>query len=233
MNIAIIPARGGSKRIPRKNIKVFAGKPMIVHSIDAALRCELFDRIVVSTDDQEIAEIAKKCGAEVPFYRDAALSDDTTGTLPVIKDAVLKLINVGWKVDFVCCIYPCAPFIDSKDLLDALRLLENSDARFSFPVTPYQNAIQRALQLDQHNNVAMFFPEHEFARSQDLVPAYHDTGQFYWGTAAAWINSQRIYQSSVGLAIPSWRVVDVDTIDDWQRAELIYEIINQKTNRLP
>jgi len=230
MNIAIIPARGGSKRIPRKNIKMFSGRPMIVHSIEAALQSELFDHIVVSTDDEEIAEIAQQAGAEVPFLRRADLADDNTATAPVIEDALSQCAEIGWHAELVCCIYPCAPFIHRKDLFDSLDLLKNSAAAFSFPIAHYQNAVQRALRLLPGSRVAAFYPEFELTRSQDLEPAFHDAGQFYWGSAEAWGRYSKIYEVGVGLVIPHWRVVDIDTTDDWERAELIYEAIHRNKN---
>lgn len=227
MNIAIIPARGGSKRIPRKNIKLFCGKPMIAHSIEIAIRSRLFDHVVVSTDDENIATIAEQSGAEVPFFRRSELADDATATAPVIADAVSRCAEMGWQADFVCCIYPCAPFVQPKDLFDALVLLKDSTAAFSFPITQYQNAVQRALRVKPDGTVSAFYPEFELTRSQDLEPAFHDAGQFYWGTADAWGRYSKIYEVGIGLVIPHWRVVDIDTADDWKRAELIYEAINR------
>jgi pseudaminic acid cytidylyltransferase len=227
MNIAIIPARGGSKRISRKNIKLFCGKPMITHSIETAIRSELFDHVVVSTDDEEIATIAEQSGAEVPFFRSSELADDSTATAPVIADAVSRCSAMGWQADFVCCIYPCAPFIQPKDVFDALVLLKDSTAAFSFPIAQYQNAVQRALRVKKDGRVSAFYPEFELTRSQDLEPAFHDAGQFYWGAAEAWGRYSKIYEVGIGLVIPHWRVVDIDTADDWKRAELMFEAINR------
>jgi N-acylneuraminate cytidylyltransferase len=228
MNIAIIPARGGSKRIPRKNIRQFAGKPMIVHSIEKALSCELFKHVVVSTDDREIAEIAEHAGAEVPFIRSAELADDHAATVPVIADAINRCLAAGWELDYVCCIYPCAPFLEVEDLVSALNILRKSDFDYCFPVTEYSSPIQRALGIEPDGRAVALYPEHELTRSQDLKKAFHDAGQFYWGSRDSWVSNPNIYKSSSALTIPNWRVVDIDTEDDWARAELMYEAILKK-----
>lgn len=224
MNIAIIPARGGSKRVPRKNIRNFAGRPMISYAISAAFGSELFTHVIVSTDDQEIAETARIYGAEIPFMRPAELSDDHTPTVPVIKHAIEQAEALGWFADYVCCIYPAVPLIHSSDLSAAFQLLQNSaSADYSFPTTPFPAAIQRALRLGGSGATSSFYPEHELTRSQDLEPAFHDAGQFYWGRCTAWKGNPRIHNSGAGLVIPSWRVVDIDTEEDWRRAETIYQ----------
>ena len=226
MKVAVIPARGGSKRIPRKNIREFAGKPMIAHAIDAALHCRLFDHVLVSTDDDEIASIALAYGADVPFRRPADLADDHTPTVPVIAHAIRTCRNMGWPVTHACCIYPGVPFIRAEDLVAAHELLEASEAAYSFPVTEFPSAIQRALRRMPDGTMQPFYPEYELTRSQDLEPAYHDVGQFYWGRSDAWLINNRIHGSGVGLPIPSWRVVDIDTLADWERAELLYKAFN-------
>lgn len=225
MNIAIIPARGGSKRIPRKNIKEFCGKPMIAYAITAAKESGLFEHIVVSTDDEEIAQIARVYGAEMPFIRPTDLANDYTATLPVIAHAIESCRSLGWQVDMVCCIYPSVPFIQIKELDGALALISNSKVDYCFPVTEYPSAIQRALKLLNNGNVQAFFSEFELTRTQDLEPGYYDAGQFYWGKAQAWLTNPKIYSSGLGYVIPNWRVVDIDTTEDWQRAELIYRSI--------
>jgi pseudaminic acid cytidylyltransferase len=222
MNIAIIPARGGSKRIPRKNIRIFAGKPMIAHAISAAKASGLFDHVVVSTDDTEITRIANEWGAETPFVRPLALADDHTPTVPVIAHAITACEALGWQVSMACCIYPGVPFIQVGDLSSALELLETAQADYCFPVTEFPSAIQRALRRNGTGRVSPFYPEHELTRTQDLEPAYHDAGQFCWGTRQAWLTNPRVHSSAVGLVIPKWRVVDIDTIDDWLRAEIIH-----------
>jgi len=226
VNIAVIPARGGSKRIPRKNIKLFAGKPMIAYAIEAAVQCGLFAHVVVSTDDEEIAAVAKERGAETPFPRPPQLADDHTPTVPVIAHAVTACKGLGWQFDYVCCIYPGVPFIQQGDVKSALRLLEgDASAEYSFPITEFPSAIQRALRRKESGLVEPFYPEHELTRTQDLEPAYHDAGQFYWGHERAWLNNPKIHKSGIGLVIPSWRVVDIDTLEDWQRAEVIHQAL--------
>lgn len=227
MKLAVIPARGGSKRIPRKNIREFAGKPMIAHAIDAAQRCGLFDHVVVSTDDEEIAAIALAHGAEVPFRRPAELADDHTPTVPVIAHAIEACRQMGWAIAHACCIYPGVPLISVDDLREAYALLEHSGAAYSFPVTEFPSAIQRALRRLPDGRMQPFYPEYELTRSQDLEPAYHDAGQFYWGRTDAWLTNNRIHGSGVGLPIPAWRVVDIDTPADWERAELLYNALNE------
>lgn len=232
MNIAIIPARGGSKRIPRKNIREFAGKPMIAHAISAAKQSGLFDHVIISTDDAEIARIAIEWGAETPFIRPAELADDYTETVPVIAHAILASQALGWKIDYACCIYPGVPFIQIDDLKLALELLQASQAAYSFPITDFPSAIQRALRRLPDGRTFPFYPEHELTRTQDLEAAYHDAGQFYWGKPDAWLTNNKIHRSGVGLPVPNWRVVDIDTSDDWARAEVLYAAFNQqrKTN---
>jgi pseudaminic acid cytidylyltransferase len=225
MNIAIIPARGGSKRIPRKNIKEFCGQPMILYAITAAKESSLFDHVLVSTDDEEIAQIANKWGAETPFVRPVELANDYTATVPVIVHAIESCQALGWKFDNVCCIYPSVPFIQIKDITEAFGRLAESKADYCFPVTEYPSAIQRSLKLLSNGNVQAFYPEFELTRTQDLEPAYYDAGQFYWGKTLAWLTNPNIHSSGLGYVIPNWRVVDIDMPEDWLRAELIYRSI--------
>lgn len=223
MRVAVIPARGGSKRIPRKNIRDFAGRPMIAYAISAARESSLFEHIVVSTDDNEVARIARENGAETPFERDENLADDYTPTVPVVADAIVRCESLGWGVDDVCCIYPCVPFINIEDLKDALRLLETSGADYTFPIVEYPSAVQRAMRRDSDERVRPFFSGDELVRTQDLEPAYYDAGQFYWGKRDAWINNPLIHSSGAGLIIPKVRALDIDTNDDWALAELMYK----------
>jgi pseudaminic acid cytidylyltransferase len=222
VNIAIIPARGGSKRIPRKNVRNFSGAPMISYAIAAARSSNLFDHVVVSTDDEEIARIAQECGAEAPFRRPENLADDYTPTVPVIAHAIEECEKIGWTIGDVCCVYPAVPFIAIEDLHEARRLLVETGADYSFPVSEFPSVIQRALKRRKTGLVSSFFPEFEFVRTQDVEPAYFDAGQFYWGTRKAWLSNPKIHSSGVGLVIPTFRVVDIDTTDDWKRAELMY-----------
>ncbi len=226
MRIAIIPARGGSKRIPRKNIRLFAGKPMIDYAIRAARDSNLFDRVIVSTDDQEIANVAISLGAEIPFERPLELSDDHTPTVPVIAHAIRQCQNGGWDPHEVCCIYPGVPFIRASDLAAALQLLRQRDGSgYVFPVTPFPAAIQRALRRSSDGGVEPFDSRYVNIRTQDLEPAYHDAGQFYWGGVSAWLRGLSIHAHGAAIVLPEWRVVDIDTEDDWRRAEIIFGAI--------
>lgn len=225
--IAIIPARGGSKRIPRKNIKPFAGKPMIGFAIEAALRSGLFEHVVVTTDDAEITDIARSLGAQTPFTRPAELSDDHTPTVPVIAHAIGACEAAGMTVELACCIYPCVPFIQIDDLRAAFALRNATDADYCFPITEFPSAIQRALRRDGAGHMSPFHPEYQLTRTQDLEPAFFDVGQFYWGKRDAWLNNPRIHASGVGLPIPAWRAIDIDTPDDWARAEAIHQSLFQ------
>lgn len=226
MKIAVIPARGGSKRIPRKNIKDFCGKPMIAWAIGAARESNLFDRIIVSTDDEEIAEASRSLGAETPFVRPVDLADDLTPTVPVVAHAVKACIDLGWAADYVCCIYPCVPFLQMGDLVAALDLAQTRSADFVYPVAEYAHPIQRAMRQLPDGKMQFLSPEYELTRTQDLEKTYHDAGLFYWGKASAWLEHKKMHTAGLGLAIPNWRVVDIDTADDWRRAELIFKSIN-------
>ena len=228
MKIAVIPARGGSKRIPRKNIREFAGKPMIAHAISAAIESGLFEHVIVSTDDEEISRIANEWGAETPFMRPDELADDYTPTVPVIAHAIAVCQAMGWNIEYVCCIYPGVPFIKNEDITQAFDLLQINQAAYSFPITEFPSAIQRALRRLPDGRMQPFFPEYELTRTQDLELAYHDAGQFYWGKPDTWLTNNKIHRSGIGLAIPNWRVIDIDTPDDWDRAEILYTaILNQ------
>ncbi|TBU91624.1 pseudaminic acid cytidylyltransferase [Stutzerimonas kirkiae] len=227
MRLAIIPARGGSKRIPRKNIKPFCGKPMIAWSIEAALQSGCFDRIVVSTDDAEIAEVARQCGAEVPFMRPTELSDDHTGTIPVIRHVIEWFNHQGLGVEQACCLYATAPFVSAEDLRLGLDILQGNDCDYAFSVTSYAFPIQRAIRIND-GRVEMFNPEHFNTRSQDLEEAFHDAGQFYWGRAEAWLQGRMIFTPcSFPVLLPRHRVQDVDTPEDWVRAEWLFKALKQ------
>lgn len=226
MNIAIIPARGGSKRIPRKNIRDFCGKPMISYAITAAIESGLFQHIVVSTEDEEIAEIAGGLGAEIPFVRPVELADDHTATVPVIAHAIQACHYLGWQFDRVCCIYPGVPFIQIDDLIGAFERIREVDLNYSFPITEYPSAVQRALRIIGDGRTQPFYPDFSTIRTQDLEPSYYDAGQFYWGSAKTWLSGVNIHSNGYGYVIPNWRVIDIDTLDDWKRAELIYQSFN-------
>jgi pseudaminic acid cytidylyltransferase len=224
MRLAVIPARGGSKRIPRKNIKVFCGKPMIAWSIEAALQSGCFDKIVVSTDDAEIAEVARQCGAQVPFMRPAVLSDDHTGTTAVIAHAINWFTAQGQTPQQVCCVYATAPFVLAADLRQGITVLTETGADYAFSVTSYAFPIQRAIRITDSGRVDMFQPQHFNTRSQDLEEAYHDAGQFYWGQADAWLQNKMIFSAgSAPIKLSRHRVQDIDTPEDWLRAEWLFK----------
>lgn len=223
MNIAIIPARGGSKRIPRKNIRQFSGQPMIGYAILAAQASGVFDRIIVSTDDDEIAAIATEFGADVPFMRPADLADDHTPTVPVIAHAIKTCREMGWNVDYACCIYPGVPMIEPKDIREAMdKLIAAGGGGYVFPVAPFPSAVQRALRRNKDGTVEPMHLEHVATRTQDLETGYFDAGQFYWGTAETWLAGSNIHANGRTIVLPEWRVVDIDTPDDWDRAEKLY-----------
>ncbi len=228
MKVAIIPARGGSKRIPRKNIKSFHAKPMIAYAIGAALESKAFDRVIVSTDDAEIAEVAIAHGAELPFIRPQELADDHTPTVPVIAHAIRTCDELAWNIEDVCCIYPGVPFISTDDLRTAYEMLVSTGANYVFPVTAFPSPIQRALMRLSDGKVRSFQPEYSTTRTQDLELAYFDVGQFYWGRKQAWLDGLNIHLNGTTLIIPEWRVVDIDTPADWERAELVYSALFAK-----
>jgi len=226
--VAIIPARGGSKRIPKKNIKEFHGKPLIAYSIEVALKSKLFDKVIVSTDDKEVAEIAKKYGAQVPFLRPKELSDDFTGTGDVVNHAVEYLESKGENYEYICTIYATAPFLQSKYLIEGYEKLKNSDAVNAFSATSMPFPIQRTFKLDGNGRCKMFTPEHYMSRSQDLEEAYQDAGQFYWTSRTRQkksSNNVMFSNISIPIILPRHFVQDIDTIEDWKRAEYMYEAL--------
>ena len=226
MKLALIPARGGSKRIPRKNIRPFRGRPMIVWSIAAAQAAGCFDRILVSTDDEETADVAARHGAEVPFLRPAHLADDQATTKAVVLHAVQWCEQQGLPVAAVCCLYATAPFVQPGDLVEAARLLEQAPPHsFVFTATSFPFPIQRAIRIDAEGRSSMIQPEHINTRSQDLEEAHHDAGQFYWGRPSAWASSGNLFDDGRPLLLPRWRVQDIDTEEDWIRAELLHKMI--------
>lgn len=228
MRLAVIPARGGSKRIPRKNIKPFGGLPMIAWSIRAATQSKCFDRIIVSTDDAEIAQVAQVHGAEVPFTRPPELSDDHTGTIPVIAHAIQWLSAQGTTATQVCCIYATAPFVHASDLQRGLHTLLNTGADYAFSVTSYAFPIQRAIRITPEKRIEMFQPEHVATRSQDLEEAWHDAGQFYWGRSQAWLEHKPLFSlAAAPVPLPRHRVQDIDTPEDWERAEWMFKALTQ------
>jgi len=228
--IAIIPARGGSKRIPRKNIKDFFGKPLIAYSIETALKSKLFDKIIVSTDDDEIAKIAKEYGAEVPFMRPKELSDDFSGTGVVVNHAINFLEQSGESFDFACSIYATAPFLQTKYLVEGFLNLKNSNARSTFSCTSMPFPIQRTFKITPENRCEMFWPQNFTKRSQDLEEAYQDAGQFYWTNLSVSSNDIIFGRDSIPIILPRYLVQDIDTMEDWKRAEYMYEAIERSEN---
>lgn len=227
MKIAVIPARGGSKRIPRKNIKSFCGKPIIAWPINVALLSKIFDRVIVSTDDYEIAQIAEKFGAEVPFIRPSSLSDDFTGTIDVVKHAIETLSEVGDLITDVCCIYPTAPLIQICDLEDSYAILKTGVWDYCFSAYEISPTLLRSFKILKNGAVDMVFPNFYDSRSQDLPKLYNDAGQFYWGTKSAWLNKQQFFSAkSKAIVLTSSRVQDIDTEADWVRCERLFKNIN-------
>jgi pseudaminic acid CMP-transferase len=220
---------GGVNVSRAKILKMFCGKPMIAWSIDAAQKSGVFDRIIVSTDDEEIAAVAKEYGAEVPFMRPEELSNDYAGTIPVIRHAIEWLTINGESVDFVCCVYATAPFIRPEDIIRGLNTIREQQADYSFTVTRFPYPIQRALKVNQQKQISMFSPEMFHVRSQDLEESWHDAGQFYWGTSSAWLNEKPIFSAnSYSIELPRERVQDIDTQEDWRVAEWLYKAMEFK-----
>ena len=228
IDICVIPARGGSKRIPKKNIKNFHGKPIIFWSIEEAIKCNCFKKIIVSTDSQEIADLVKIYDVEVPFLRPKNISDDLTQTIPVVEHTIRHQIKNNIDIRNVCCIYPTAPFVRATDLQLGLEKLGSSNVNFVFSATEYDFPIQRAFKINQKKKLEMFQPQFASSRSQDLEKAYHDAGQFYWGAANTWLEEDTLVSNnSIPLIIPNYRVNDIDTIEDWKRAEIMFNYINK------
>lgn len=228
MNIAIIPARGGSKRIPRKNIRSFCGQPLIAYSIQVAIRSNLFDQVIVTTEDKEIAEQARLYGAVTPFVRPQNIADDYSTTNDVMKHAVKWIFEHNMQPEFICCIYATAPFLQSCYLEEGLKKLQNSDRDFAFGVTSFSFPPQRAIRISQEGYIQAVQPEYYAIRSQDLEKLYHDAGQFYWGRASSFLKNKITYSEiSIPIIIPRYLVQDIDTIEDWIRAENMYRILQE------
>jgi len=229
MNIAIIPARGGSKRIPGKNIKLFAGKPIIAYSIEAAKASGVFDRIIVSTDSDEIAQVASAYGAEIPFLRPQELSDDHTPTAPVIAHAIQWVKDRGDSPEFACCIYATAPFVRPEFIKQGYGTIVTYNVASVFSVTTFSFPIFRSLRITDEGTLAMFWPEHELTRSQDLPEAYHDAGQFYWLKVDAFLASSKMYTSdAMPVILPRYLVQDIDTPEDWVTAEKMFQALREE-----
>ncbi|WP_169776836.1 pseudaminic acid cytidylyltransferase [Campylobacter mucosalis] len=222
MKLCVIPARGGSKRIPHKNIKDFCGLPLIAYSIQNALKSAVFDEIIVSTDDEKIAEVAIKYGAKVPFVREANLSDDYATSSDVVRDAIVKM---GEDFSDICCLYATAPLLTPDVLVKAYSEFSSVSCDFLFCATEFSFPIQRAIKLDENLRVSMFYPQFELTRSQDLQRAYHDAGQFYFGKREAWLMKKPIFAPhSRAFVLPRHLVCDIDTLDDFEFAIKLYKI---------
>lgn len=229
MRLAIIPARGGSKRIPRKNLRLFAGSPVITYSVRAAIATGCFDEIIVSTDDDEIAEVSRAFGASTPFIRPSELSDDHSILIDVVRHAILWYQDRGQVVSEVCCIFATAPFVTSDTLLQGLELLHKSGRSFALSVTSFPCPVQRAIRLLSDGSINAMYPEFRETRSQDLEPSWHDAGQFCWGTSNAFLDRLPVFSSNTtGVALPRHLVQDLDTLEDWRRAELMYKVMLQQ-----
>lgn len=227
--VAIIPARGGSKRIPRKNIRPFCGKPVIAYSIEAAQACGLFDRIICTTDSAEVADWAKRYGAEVPFQRPVELSDDYAGTDAVLVHALQWLADQGQPAHYACCIYATAPFIQAECLQKGFDLLREQRAACAFPVTTYPYTIFRSLKLNDRGRVEWMWPENRDKRSQDFPEAVHDAGQFYWVDVRRCLQAGKVPDDdAVPVALPRHLVQDIDTPEDWDVAEHLYRSLVEK-----
>ena len=227
-NLCIIPARGGSKRIPRKNIKDFLGLPIIAYSIKAALSSELFDEVMVSTDDEEISTIAMKYGAKVPFIRSNKNSDDYASTIDVLIEVLSWYKeNKGENYTHGCCLYPTAPFVTAKSLNEGYQKLITNNKTTVFPVVPFSYPIQRALKI-VNDNIELYQPEHELSRSQDLEPAFHDAGQFYWFKVESILKEKKLWTARSGtIILNDTEAQDIDTLSDWKIAELKFQLKNQ------
>ena len=229
MNVAIIPARGGSKRIPHKNIKAFCGKPLIAYSIEVAKKSELFEKIVVSTDDEAIATVARTYGADVPFMRPPELSDDFTGTGAVVEHTLKTLSAHGESFDFACTIYATAPLLQAQYLIQGFEALRTSDAVNAFSATSMPYPIWRSFKITDTKRCEMFWKENFAKRSQDLEEAYHDAGQFYWHNLHKTAHDVMFGSESIPILLPRHLVQDIDTQEDWMRAELMYKVLHETT----
>lgn len=226
-NLAIIPARGGSKRIPRKNIKYFLGKPIIAYSIEAAIKSNLFDEIMVSTEDQEIAEVAIKYGAKVPFFRSNENADDFATLVDVLIEVVNQYKSRDKTYEYICCILPTAPLTTTKRIKEAFEKLVVEDLDSVLPVVEFSYPIFRALDFDENNKLNMIWPENLKTRSQDLKPAYHDSGSFYWAKCIAMLEQKKLFcKNSSAILLKDTEVQDIDNETDWKLAELKFKFVN-------
>lgn len=224
MIFAIIPARGGSQRIKKKSIKKFYLKPILYWTIKALKQSKLFSKIVLTTDDNEIKKTAEQLGFDYIISRPSNLADNYTPTKPVIEHAI-RTLKKRFKIKYACCVYPCNPFLNSLDLKKSFKILKKNTNNFVFPIAEYTHPIQRAFKLAKKNKLIFFTKKHELTRTQDLVKSYHDAGQFYWGSVNNWLSKKKMHSNGIGLPIPKWRVVDIDNLQDWKRAELLFKVL--------
>jgi pseudaminic acid cytidylyltransferase len=229
MIFAIIPARGGSQRIKKKNIKKFYSKPILYWTIKVLRQSRLFSKIVLSTDDNQIKKIGEQLGFDYIISRPANLSNNYTPTKPVIEHAI-NFLKTKFKIKYVCCVYPCNPFLNSLDLKKSFKILKKNQKNFVFPITEYTHPIQRAFKLAKKNKLIFLSKKYALTRTQDLVKSYHDVGQFYWGSVTNWLSKKKIYSNGIGLTIPKWRVVDIDSLQDWKRAVLLFKVLKVNEN---
>lgn len=229
MNVCIIPARGGSKRIPRKNIRLFLDRPLIEYSISEALESGLFDHVVVSTDDEEIARVAQSCGADVPFLRPAELANDHANTFDLMQHAAKWVSEHRPGCELLCCLYATAPFVKARYLREGMeKLQQQSEANYCYSITEHAFPVQRSIRRMKGGKVLPWMPENMLKRSQDLESLFHDAGQFYWGRLNAFAEKIDFFgESSLGVVLPRYRVVDIDTEDDWKMAEVQYRTLQQ------
>ena len=228
-SFCIIPARGGSKRIPRKNIKSFRGKPLIGWTIEKALSAGCFDKVIISTDDDEIAKYSKSIGGEVPFLRPTNLADDYTNTFEVIQFTIKKLLETNPDLKYICCLFATAPLVFQDDLKKSFEMISTiKNKKILFGATGFDYPVQRALIFDKEKNVSMLNEEYTYIRSQDLQETFHDAGQFYWGTVNSWLNSKNALIGGLPFFIPRWRVQDIDNMEDWKRVEILHKLIEDK-----
>ena len=224
MIFAIIPARGGSQRIKKKNIKKFYSKPILYWTIKVLKKSKLFSKIVLTTDNNQIRKTGERLGCDYIISRPSNLAGDYTPTKPVIEHAV-SFLKKKFKIKYVCCVYPCNPFLNSLDLKKSFKILKKNKRNFVFPIAEYTHPIQRALKLTKKNKLLFFSKKYELTRTQDLIKSYHDVGQFYWGSVTSWLSKKKMHSNGIGLPIPKWRAVDIDNLQDWKRAELLFKVL--------
>ena len=227
MNIAIIPARGGSKRIKNKNIKKFNKKPIIEYTLKILKKSNIFDLIVLSSDSNKICKLGKKIGFDLVLLRNKNLAKDTTDTKSVIKQVIFD-ISKNLKIENVCCVYPCNPFLQINDLKDCLKILKKNKSKFIFPVTNYSHPIDRAFKLNKSGKVKFLKKENANKNTQSFQKSFHDAGQFYWGKKSVWLKNILLHTNGLGYQIPNYRVVDIDNLNDWKKAEIIYKGLSSK-----